>query len=74
MIYSEAAYFDGAPVQHIADWHEHLRLEAIEQKRFRARANREWMKLPDCGPMRLDDHIRSLSPERRAEIEAEWEQ
>lgn len=29
MIYSEAAYFDGAHVQHIADWHDHKRRERI---------------------------------------------
>lgn len=74
MTYSEAAYFDGAPVQHIADWQEHLRLKAIERKRLRARANREWLALPDYKPMRLDDHIRSLSPARRAELNAEWGQ
>lgn len=26
MIYSEAAYFDGIPVAHIAEWQEHNRL------------------------------------------------
>lgn len=29
MLYAEAAYFDGAHVQHIADWQEHKRLQRI---------------------------------------------
>lgn len=34
MLYSEAAYFDGAHVQHIADYYEQLRLRRrIEQSR-----------------------------------------
>lgn len=35
MLYSEAAYFDGAHVQHIADYYENLRLE---HRRREARA------------------------------------
>lgn len=31
MLYSEAAYFDGAHVQHIADYQEHQRLERIRK-------------------------------------------
>ena len=30
MIYPEAAYFDGAHVQHIADYQEHQRLDRIK--------------------------------------------
>lgn len=43
MLYSEAAYFDGYHVQHIADWLEHKRIErifkanakAVERRRVR---------------------------------------
>lgn len=38
MLYSEAAYFDGAHVAHIADYYEHLRLQRIAAK---CRANFE---------------------------------
>lgn len=31
MLYSEAAYFDGAHVQHIADYQEHQRIERIHK-------------------------------------------
>lgn len=31
MIYSEAAYFDGAPVKHCADWLDHKRLQRLER-------------------------------------------
>lgn len=29
MLYAEAAYFDGAAVQHVAAYYEHLRLQHI---------------------------------------------
>lgn len=29
MLYAEAAYFDGAPVAHVAAWEEHRRLQRI---------------------------------------------
>lgn len=32
MIYSEAAYYDGAHVQHIADYYERLRLKRIREQ------------------------------------------
>lgn len=35
MLYSEAAYFDGAHVQHIADYQEHQRLERIRKENAR---------------------------------------
>jgi hypothetical protein len=31
-MYAELSYFDGAHFQHIADWHEHKRLERIDQR------------------------------------------
>jgi hypothetical protein len=36
MIYSEAAYFDGAHVAHIAAWYERQRLKRIAQNNRRA--------------------------------------
>lgn len=32
MLYSEAAYFDGAHVQHIADYYEHLRIKRLRKQ------------------------------------------
>lgn len=32
MLYSEAAYFDGAHVKHIADYYEHKRIARIKEK------------------------------------------
>lgn len=32
MLYSEAAYFDGAAVQHIADYYEKKRLDRIARQ------------------------------------------
>lgn len=34
--YAEAAYFDGAHVQHIADWQEHRRLVRLREQAVRA--------------------------------------
>jgi hypothetical protein len=36
MLYSEAAYFDGAHVQHIADYYEMKRIERIRADNRRA--------------------------------------
>lgn len=40
MLYAEAAYFDGAHVQHIADWQEHHRLLRLHRE-ARARIERQ---------------------------------
>ncbi len=49
MLYAEAAYFDGAHVQHIADYHEHLRLERLRQQ-ARKRGNLLFRSGPIGGP------------------------
>ncbi len=36
MLYSEAAYFDGAAVQHIADYYEKRRIDRIRATRRKA--------------------------------------
>jgi hypothetical protein len=42
--YSEAAYFDGVPVQHVADWEFHQRIARIEREgaRLVRRLNRNF--------------------------------
>lgn len=40
MLYSEAAYFDGAAVQHIADYYEHLRLQRLAREAVAAHRRR----------------------------------
>lgn len=41
MLYSEAAYFDGAHVKHIADFYEHKRIARIKEKNMTYR-RRSW--------------------------------
>jgi hypothetical protein len=47
MIYSEAAYFDGAHVAHIAAWYEHKRLERIRDQ-ARAAIRKANPRRPRC--------------------------
>lgn len=79
MIYAEAAYFDNAPVQHIAAYWEHRRQERLRRERARlARVRRiadaEWDAIPDYKfPLQqAQEHFASLSPERQAQLHAEW--
>lgn len=40
MHYAKAAYFDGAAVQHIADYYEHLRLQRLAREAVAAHRRR----------------------------------
>lgn len=81
MTYSERAYPDRwnpVPDQcaHCATREDHLRLRRIRRDcaRMAPIARREWEALPEMDPVKqAQRHLASLSPERRAQLEAEWQ-
>lgn len=42
MMYAEAAYFDGHPCQHVADWMEYKRVERLRRNAENAFLRKGW--------------------------------